>query len=99
MLGLQEGVAAGIANGITKDDDITTAYRCHGIAVARGDTPERVFAELFGHYNGSSKGKGGSMHLYSKKNRFWGGAGIVGAQVPVGCGVGFANKYRKKGEW
>eukprot|EP01138_Halocafeteria_seosinensis_P007528 gb/GECG01007694.1/.p1 GENE.gb/GECG01007694.1/~~gb/GECG01007694.1/.p1 ORF type:complete len:411 (+),score=45.56 gb/GECG01007694.1/:1-1233(+) len=95
----QEAVAAGLRGGITFDDDITTAYRCHGISVARGDTPSRVFAELFGFSNGSSRGKGGSMHLYSKKNRFWGGFGIVGGQVPVGCGVGFANKYRTKGQW
>jgi pyruvate dehydrogenase E1 component alpha subunit len=65
----------------------------------RGDTVKRIVSELFGFAGGSSKGKGGSMHFYSKKNHFWGGSGIVGAQVPVGVGLGFANMYRAKKQW
>lgn len=95
----QEAIAMGLESGLTRKDSITTSYRCHAIALARGHTVEQILAEMFGFIQGASKGKGGSMHFYNKASNYWGGAGIVGAQVPVGAGVGFANKYLSKGEW
>jgi pyruvate dehydrogenase E1 component alpha subunit len=79
---------------ITKDDSIITAYRCHGYNLVRGASPKSILAELMGKTIGSSKGKGGSMHLFG--HEFYGGNGIVGAQVPIGAGVAFAHKYREK---
>ena len=72
-------MALGLQSGLDAGDDLVGTYRCHALQLVRGDTVERVAAELFGNSGGASAGKGGSMHLYSKKNRFWGGAGIVGA--------------------
>lgn len=95
----QEAIAMGMQAAIAKDDDVITAYRCHGIQLVRGDSVKRIVGELFGYSLGSSKGKGGSMHFYSKKNHFWGGSGIVGAQVPVGVGLAFANMYRAGRQW
>ncbi|RHZ88531.1 hypothetical protein Glove_22g128 [Diversispora epigaea] len=87
----QEAACVGIEAAITRDDAIITAYRCHGYAMTRGALPRNIFAELTGKATGVSKGKGGSMHMFAKN--FYGGNGIVGAQVPVGTGVAFAQKY------
>lgn len=89
----QEAVYVGVEAGATRAADWIASYRCHGIAYCRGDTPEMIIAELMGKETGSSKGIGGSMHFYNKDSKFWGGAGIVGAQVPVGVGNAFANMY------
>jgi len=78
-------------------DSLITSYREHCHQLSRGDTPGRVMAELLGRSGGSSGGKGGSMHLYRPQNGFYGGNGIVGAQVPLGAGAAFAHKYRKDG--
>jgi len=90
----QEAVCTGVEAAVTRDDDWITSYRCHGVAYSRGCTVEEIMAEQFGYSNGVVKGKGGSMHLYKKDSNFWGGAAIVGAQVPVGVGIAFANKYQ-----
>lgn len=87
----QEAVAVGIENAITKEDDIITAYRCHGFALMRGGTIRSIIGELLGRREGIAYGKGGSMHMFAKS--FYGGNGIVGAQVPVGAGLAFAHKY------
>ena len=92
----QEAVATGIQYALTSDDSWITSYRCHCIALARGGSVSSIVGEIFGVYEGMSKGKGGSMHFYSKKGNFYGGQGIVGAQVPVGAGLAFANKYNSK---
>jgi len=92
----QEAVATGIQAAFDAEDSWITSYRCHCIALARGGSVSAVLAELFGNSGGMTKGKGGSMHFYSKENNFFGGQGIVGAQVPVGAGLAFANKYNAK---
>ena len=90
----QEAIAAGMESAITKDDAIVTAYRQHGTAIGRGIPTKECMAELFGKATGVVKGKGGSMHFFSKENRYFGGNGIVGAQIPIGTGIAFAEKYR-----
>jgi len=90
----QEAVAVGLESTIRPDDYVITAYRDHGGALARGVDPKSCMAELFGKATGCSKGKGGSMHFFSKEKNFLGGHGIVGAQIPLGAGLGFACKYR-----
>lgn len=90
----QEAVAAGIEHAITKEDSVITAYRCHGFALMRGGTVKSIIGELLGRREGIAYGKGGSMHMFAKG--FFGGNGIVGAQVPVGAGIAFANQYNGK---
>ncbi|OJD20423.1 pyruvate dehydrogenase (acetyl-transferring) E1 component, alpha subunit [Blastomyces percursus] len=87
----QEAVAVGIEHAITKDDKLITAYRCHGFALLRGGTVKSIIGELLGRREGIAYGKGGSMHMFAKN--FYGGNGIVGAQVPVGAGLAFAQQY------
>ncbi|KDQ61262.1 hypothetical protein JAAARDRAFT_32259 [Jaapia argillacea MUCL 33604] len=87
----QEAIAVGLEHGITPEDLVITAYRCHPFAVMRGGTIKGVIGELLGRQAGMSHGKGGSMHIFTP--RFFGGNGIVGAQVPVGAGLAFALKY------
>ncbi|KAK2778312.1 alpha subunit of pyruvate dehydrogenase [Onygenales sp. PD_12] len=87
----QEAVATGIEHALTKEDKLITAYRCHGFALMRGGTVKSIVGELLGRREGIAYGKGGSMHMFTKG--FYGGNGIVGAQVPVGAGLAFAQQY------
>lgn len=91
----QEAGSSGSYSALTKDDKWITAYRDHGIPLALGSDPKAVMAELFAKQTGSSKGKGGSMHIFDKSVNFMGGHGIVGAQIPMGAGIAFAEKYNK----
>jgi len=90
----QEAVAAGTISACTKDDKHITAYRDHAHPIGLGLHPKYVLAELYGKATGSSKGKGGSMHIFSKEHNFMGGHGIVGAQIPMGAGIAFAEMYK-----
>ncbi|KAJ1561896.1 alpha subunit of pyruvate dehydrogenase [Nowakowskiella sp. JEL0078] len=87
----QEAIAAGMESAITHDDAIITAYRCHGFTYARGASAFSIIAELIGKEAGCSKGRGGSMHMFASE--FYGGNGIVGAQVPIGAGIALKQKY------
>jgi pyruvate dehydrogenase E1 component alpha subunit len=93
----QEAVVVGMQGNLKSGDQVITAYRDHGHMLACGMDPKGVMAELTGRAAGYSKGKGGSMHMFSAEKNFYGGHGIVGAQVPLGTGLAFANKYRGNG--
>jgi len=90
----QEASGTGAISMLRDDDYVITTYRDHGQALARGMTPREVMAELFGRIDGCARGKGGSMHLFSRERNFLGGHGIVGGHIPLATGVGFAIKYR-----
>lgn len=94
----QEAVAVGAAQAIRRDDYMIGAYREHGLLLAKGASPGRVMAELFGRATGVSKGKGGSMHLGDAGLRFMGGYGIVGGHLPLAVGIGYAIQYREGDE-
>jgi pyruvate dehydrogenase E1 component alpha subunit len=89
----QEAVVAGAISVMTKEDAMITAYRDHAHALGKGVSAREVMAELYGKITGCSKGKGGSMHMFSKEHRFFGGHGIVGGQIPLGAGIAFAEQY------
>lgn len=90
----QEAIAAGCMTATKPDDKFITAYRDHGLAIAKGVSVDSCMAELYGKATGCAKGKGGSMHFFGKKENFFGGHGIVGAQIGTGTGLAFAEKYR-----
>ncbi|MBT4428681.1 MAG: pyruvate dehydrogenase (acetyl-transferring) E1 component subunit alpha [Rhodospirillaceae bacterium] len=90
----QEAVVTGLQHALEPGDSVITGYRCHAHMLAAGADPRAVMAELTGRADGVSKGKGGSMHMFTPEGGFYGGHGIVGAQAPLGAGFGFANKYR-----
>jgi pyruvate dehydrogenase E1 component alpha subunit len=89
----QEAILAGAMSVLGPEDSMITAYRDHAHALARGMSSNEIMAELYGKATGCSKGKGGSMHMFSKEKKFFGGHGIVGGQIPLGAGVAFAEKY------
>ena len=89
----QEAVVAGTMSVLGPEDSLITAYRDHAHAIAKGVSPNAAMAEVFGKATGCSKGKGGSMHFFSKEHKFMGGHGIVGGQIPLGAGIAFAEKY------
>ncbi|EJF85637.1 pyruvate dehydrogenase (acetyl-transferring) E1 component subunit alpha [Candidatus Bartonella washoeensis] len=92
----QEAVVVGTLKAAKEGDQVITSYRDHGHMLAVGMSPRGVMAELTGRQGGFSKGKGGSMHMFSKEKNFYGGHGIVGAQVPIGSGLAFSNQYLGK---
>lgn len=89
----QEACVAGAVSALKEGDKYITAYRDHAHPIALGSDPKAIMAELFGKVTGISKGKGGSMHMFDKEKGFFGGHGIVGGQIPLGAGIGFAEKY------
>lgn len=91
----QEAIGAGCMTATTPDDIFITAYRDHALAIAKGVTAKSCMAELYGKATGCSKGKGGSMHFFGLKERFFGGHGIVGAQIGTGAGLAFAERYNE----
>ncbi len=93
----QEAVVVGMQSAAKEQDSVITSYRDHGQMLACGMDPSGVMAELTGRAGGYSKGKGGSMHMFSAEKNFYGGHGIVGAQVPIGAGLAFAHKYMEDG--
>ena len=94
----QEAVVVGMQAAAEEGDTVITSYRDHGHMLATGMDAKGVMAELTGRKGGYSKGKGGSMHMFSREKGFYGGHGIVGGQVPLGTGLGFAHKYREDGK-
>src|SRR5579863_1416114 len=93
----EEAVVVGVMAALEPGDTIITAYRDHGHMLATGMDPKGVMAELTGRRGGYSRGKGGSMHMFSREKNFFGGHGIVAAQVPIGTGLGFSHWYRQDG--
>jgi len=93
----QEAVVVGVQANLKPVDSVITAYRDHAHMLACGMDPKGVMAELTGRRGGYSKGKGGSMHMFSREKKFYGGHGIVGAQIPIGAGLAFAHKYNNDG--
>ncbi|MCW3084416.1 MAG: Pyruvate dehydrogenase [Bacteroidetes bacterium] len=89
----QEALVAGAVSAIRKEDNMITAYRDHAHPIGRGMHPKYIMAEMMAKITGCSKGKGGSMHMFSKEFNFFGGHGIVGGQIPLGAGIAFADKY------
>lgn len=89
----QEAVSSGMHTALREDDNVITAYRDHGLALVRGISANECMAELYGKATGCTKGKGGSMHFFSKEKRFFGGHGIVGGQIGLGAGIAFADQY------
>jgi pyruvate dehydrogenase E1 component alpha subunit len=94
----QEACSSGAISALEKGDKYITAYRDHGHPLALGTDPGKIMAELYGKVTGTTKGKGGSMHIFDKEVGFMGGHGIVGAQIPMGAGIGFAEKYLNTGK-
>ena len=90
----QEAIAAGCMTATNNEDIFLTGYRDHGLGLAKGIHPNACMAELYGKATGCAKGKGGSMHFFSKEHNFYGGNGIVGSQIGVGAGLAFAEKYK-----
>ena len=90
----QEAVVVGLQSALSPGDQVVTSYRDHGHMLATGMDPQGVMAELTGRATGYSRGKGGSMHMFSREQNFFGGHGIVAAQVPIGAGLAFSNRYR-----
>ncbi len=90
----QEAVLSGMMEAIRPTDNVITAYRDHAHPLVMGSDPKQVMAELYGKQTGLSKGKGGSMHMFDKEHNLFGGHGIVGAQIPMGAGIAFADKYK-----
>ena len=93
----QEAIAAGCMTATKQEDPFITGYRDHGLALAKGADPNACMAELYGKATGIAKGKGGSMHFFSAEHYFFGGHGIVGAQIGAGAGLAFAEQYRETG--
>ena len=93
----QEAVVVGMQTALTPGDSVITGYRDHGHMLACGMDAKGVMAELTGRRGGYSRGKGGSMHMFSREKKFYGGHGIVAAQVPLGTGLAFGHKYRNDG--
>jgi pyruvate dehydrogenase E1 component alpha subunit len=90
----QEAVVAGAISAMQKGDSMITSYRDHAHGLALGMSANSIMAEMYGKVTGCSKGKGGSMHIFSKEHNFYGGHGIVGGQMPLGAGIAFAEKYK-----
>jgi hypothetical protein len=93
----QEAIVTGMDAALKRTDSVITAYRDHCHQLSRGDSGESVMSELMGKEPGCSRGKGGSMHMYLEAGKFYGGNGIVGAQIPLGAGLAFAHKFKKDG--